>query len=102
MLSNQACAAVRQSWAVAMAYPRLAKGEPDLAAFRRQLTHTVCGISGICQDCVPPPTIDFCPACTVIFPGHCAVKLPPSIVMLAPPDTASVTFLAAAMFTTPL
>ena len=27
----------------------------------------------------------FIPACTVILPGHCAVKLPPSMVMLAPP-----------------
>ena len=40
----------------------------------------------------PAPTIDFFPACTMILPGACAVKLPPSIVMLAPPLTARVTF----------
>ena len=56
---------------------------------------------GICQDIVPLPTIDFFPAFTEILPGHCAVKLPPSIVMLAPPDTAKVTFLADAKLMAP-
>lgn len=71
-------------------------------AFSKQLLHADLGICGICQDIDPPPTIDFFPACTMILPGACAVKLPPSMVMLAPPDTASVIFLAEAMLIAPL
>ena len=67
-----------------------------------QSASSLVGSFGIAHDIVPPPAIDFFPAFTVILPGHCAVKRPPSMVMLAPPLTASTTFLAAAMFTTPL
>ena len=54
------------------------------------------------HDSVPGPTIDFFPALMVSLPGHCTVSCPPSMTMLAPPLTASTTFLAAARLTTPL
>ena len=71
-------------------------------ALSMHATHTDWGKVGICHPIVPGPTIAFFPAFTMILPGHCAVNYPPSMVMLAPPDTASTTFLAAAMLTTPL
>ena len=66
--------------------PLLMKAERCGCVSRDTPKQTDFGMIGICHDTVLPAPHhrSLFPARTMILPGACAVKLPPSIVMLAP------------------